>query len=196
MGKAFRVYAVQVNFADDKIDVPCPGYIRPGTQARYIEERELKTQWKLEASLDGEVWFVIEDKSQAESDLSHDLIVREEGFAARYLRLSNMAVPYDQKPCVSGLRVFGLGEGEKPAAPAFTAQRTGDLDMNVNIQKQENTSGYNILFGESPEKLYHSYMAFHDGEQRIGALIKGRDYFVRVDAFNECGITEGTCVKL
>ena len=196
LGKAFRVHAVQVNFADDKIDVPCPGEIHPGTQARYIEERELKTQWKLEGSLDGTAWFVIEDKSQAETDLSHDLIVREEGFEARFLCLSQMAVPYGQKPCVSGLRVFGLGEGEKPAAPAFTAQRTGDLDMNVNIQKQENTSGYNILFGESPEKLYHSYMAFHDGEQRIGALIKGRDYFVRVDAFNECGITEGTCVKL
>ena len=196
LGKLFRVHAVQVNFADDKIDVPCPGEIRPGTQARYIEERELKTQWKLEGSLDGAAWFVIENKSQAETDLSHDLVVREEGIKARFLRLSEMAVPYGQKPCVSGLRVFGLGEGEKPNLPTFTAQRTGDLDMNVNIQQQENTLGYNILFGESPEKLYHSYMVFHDGEQRVGALIKGREYFVRVDAFNECGITPGTCVKL
>ena len=196
LGKTFRVHAVQVNFADDTIDIPCPGDIQPGTQARYIEERDLKTQWKMEGSLDGEAWFVIEDKSQAETDLSHDLIVREEGIEARFLRLSNMAVPYGQKPCVSGLRVFGLSEGQKPAVPAFTARRTGDLDMNVNIQAQENTLGYNILFGESPEKLYHSYMVFHDGGQRVGALMKGRDYFVRVDAFNECGITEGTCVKL
>ena len=196
LGKAFRVHAVQVNFADDKIDMPCPGEIRPGTQARYIEERDLKTQWKLEGSLDGAAWFVIEDKSQAETDLSHDLIVREEGFETRYLRLSNMAVPYEQKPCISGLRVFGLGEGEKPEAPVFTARLSGDLDMNVKIQKQENILGYNILFGESPEKLYHSYMVFHDGEQRVGALIKGREYFVRVDAFNENGITEGACVSL
>ena len=114
----------------------------------------------------------------------------------RFLRLSQMAVPYGQKPCVSGLRVFGLGEGEKPVVPAFTVRRTGDLDMNVNIQAQENTLGYNILFGESSDKLYHSYMVFHAGEQRVGALIQGRSYFVRVDAFNECGITEGTCVKL
>ena len=196
LGKTFRVHAVQVNFADDKIDVPCPGEINPGTQARYIEERDLKTQWKLEASKDGETWFVIEDKSQAETELSHDLIVREEGFTTRYLRLSDMAVPYDQKPCVSCLRVFGLGEGKKPAVPVFTARRTGALDMNVQIQRQENTLGYNILFGESPEKLYHSYMVFHDGDQRVGALIKGREYYVRVDAFNECGITEGICVKL
>ena len=196
LGKTFRIHAVQVNFADDKIDVPCPGKVRPGTQARYIEERELKTQWKLEGSLDEKAWFVIEDKSQAETDLPHDLIVCEEGFSARFLRLSQMAVPYEQKPCVSGLRVFGLGEGEKPAVPSFTVRRTGDLDMNVSIQKQENTLGYNILFGESPEKLYHSYMVFHDGDQRVGALIKGRAYFVRVDAFNENGITGGVCVSL
>lgn len=196
LGRAFLVHAVQVNFADDRIDIPCPGEIRPGTQARYIEEREMKTQWKLEGSLDGETWRVIEDQSQAETDLSHALVVREEGFEARFLRLSQIAVPYEQKPCISGLRVFGLGEGDKPVKPEFTALRSGELDMTVNIQAQDNTLGYNILFGETPEKLYHSYMVFRDGSQRVGALIKGREYFVRVDAFNECGITEGTCVKL
>lgn len=196
LGKVFDVHAVQVNFADDKLDIPCPGQIRPGSQARYIEEAQQQTQWKLEGSLDGETWFTIEDKTTAETDLSHDLVVREEGFAARYLRLSGMAVPYGQNPCVSGLRVFGLGQGEKPTAPAFTVRRQGDLDMLVDIAPQENTLGYNILFGSSPEKLYHSYMVFTPGEIRVGALVKGRDYFVRVNAFNEAGITEGSCVKL
>jgi hypothetical protein len=32
--------------------------------------------------------------------------------------------------------------------------------------------------------------------QRIGALIKGADYCVRVDAFNENGITEGTITHI
>lgn len=196
LGSVFDVHAIQVNFADDRIDLPCPGEIRPGSQARYIEEAEYATQWKLEGSIDGESWFVIEDKSDAGTDLSHDLIVREEGFAARYLRLSNIAVPYGQNPCVSGLRVFGLGDGEKPAAPVFTATRMGDLDMVVQIKEQPNTLGYNILFGASPEKLYHSSMVFTVGSHRIGALIKDRDYFVRVDAFNENGITEGSCIKL
>ena len=68
--------------------------------------------------------------------------------------------------------------------------------MMVNITAQANTVGYNILFGERPDKLYHSYMVFEPGEKRVGALIRGREYFVRVDAFNECGISEGTCVKL
>ena len=196
LGDVFDVHAVQVNFADDKIDIPCPGEIRPGSQARYIEEAELLTRWKLEGSTDGENWFLIEDKSSAGTDLSHDLVVREEGFAARYLRLSELAVPYEQNPCVSGLRVFGLGQGEKPAAPVFLAERNGDLDMSVSIGEQADTTGFNILFGSSPEKLYHSSMVFAAGSHRVGALIKGRDCFVRVDAFNENGITEGPCVRL
>ncbi|MGO5160355.1 MULTISPECIES: family 43 glycosylhydrolase [unclassified Bilifractor] len=196
LGKQFKVHAVQVNFADDRIDTPCPGEIRPGSQARYIDEAERITQWKLEGSVDGEKWFVIEDKSDTETDLPHDLIIREEGIDVRYLRLSDMAVPFEQAPCVSGLRVFGLGDGEKPAEPVFSAARTGDLDMVVQIREQMDTLGYNILFGSSPEKLYHSYMIFKAGSQRVGALIKGREYYVRVDAFNENGITRGKCVKL
>ena len=196
LGKAYDVHAVQINFADDKIDIPCPGQVVGGSQARYIEERDLTTQWKLTGSIDGKDWFVIADKSGAQTDLTHDLILREEGFQARFLRLSDMAVPYGQQPCVSGLRVFGLGQGEKPAVPVFTARRDSDLDMTVSIEAQQNTLGCNILFGNSPEKLYHSYMVFKAGDQRIGALIKGRDYFVRVDAFNESGITKGVCFQL
>ena len=86
--------------------------------------------------------------------------------------------------------------GEKPAAPAFTAKRSGDLDMNVSITPQADARGFNILFGGSPDKLYHSSMVFRSGEKRIGALIKDRTYFVRVDAFNENGVTEGVCVEL
>ena len=196
LGCVYDIHAVQINFADDQISIPCPGEIRPGSQARYIEEADHFTQWKLEGSTDGESWFVIEDKSEAQTDLSHDLIIREEGFAARYLRLSDMAVPYGQNPCVSGLRAFGLGRGEKPAVPQFTAVRANDLDMLVGIKPQDSALGYNILFGSSPEKLYHSCMVFAAGEHRLGALIKGREYFARVDAFNENGITEGKCVKL
>ena len=48
--------------------------------------------------------------------------------------------------------------------------------MTVNITPQDNTLGFTILFGSSPEKLYHSAMVFAAGEHRVGALIKGREY--------------------
>ena len=39
-------------------------------------------------------------------------------------------------------------------------------------------------------------MVFSAGSQRVGALVSDREYYVRVDAFNENGITAGKCVKL
>ena len=195
LGNVFDIRAIQVNFADDSLEAECPVAIT-GSQTRWIEERPLHTRWKLEASEDGMYWFTVEDKTGAETDLSHDFIVREDGFNARYLRLCQISVPYDQKPCVSGLRVFGRGSGKRPSLPEFTALRSGGLDMVVDIHPQTDTLGFNILFGASPEKLYHSCMVFSSGQKKIGALIAGRTYYIRVDAFNENGITEGTCVRL
>ena len=154
------------------------------------------TRWKLTGSADGETWTVIEDKTCVGTDLSHDLVVIEDGMQLRYLMLSEIELPYGQAPCVSGLRVFGKGDGNAPETPSFSAVRTGDIDMEVSIEPQEDTVGYNILFGSSPDKLYHSYMIFGSGKKRVGALIKGREYYVRVDAFNENGITEGKCIPL
>lgn len=194
LGKSYDVRAIQVNFADDAIDIPSPGEIRGTTQARYIAETDYTTRWKLEGSVDGITYFIIEDKSDAKTDLPHDFVVREDGIQARYVKLTIEAIPYEQKPCISGLRVFGIGVGEKPAVPTFVVNRTGDLDMKVSIQG-ENAMGYNIVWGSSPEKLYHSYMVF-EKEHVIGALVKDRKYYVRVDSFNECGITEGTVQKV
>ncbi|MDD4682982.1 MAG: family 43 glycosylhydrolase [Eubacteriales bacterium] len=189
-----QVNAVQINFADDLIEMEVPGEIRGETQARYIEERELVTRWILEGSLDDENYFVIEDKSDAKTDLTHDLIVREDGIKVRFLRLTVIEVPYEQAPCISGLRVFGLGNKQAPTAPEFSAFRTSDLDMVVTIE-EDDAVGHNILWGHKADKLYHSFMTFAS-EQRVGALVAGQEYFVRVDSFNENGITEGKTVLL
>lgn len=195
LGMQSDVHAVQINFADDRIDIPVPGRIGgSATQPRYIEERDLRTRWSLMGSADGETYEMLADRSQADTDLTHDLIVWEEGKQLRYLKLTVYEVPYGQQPCISGLRVFGIQKKDKPDVPEFTAERVGNLDMSVQIQGS-GAVGYNILWGEDPQKLYHSYMVFHP-KQRIGALIKGRDYWVRVDAFNEAGITEGNVKRL
>ena len=198
LGKAMDVRAIQINFADDKIDIEPPKpLVGNMTGKRYIEERNLITRWKLEGSLDGDNYFMIEDKSDAKTDLPHDMVVREDGIQVRYLKLTVLAVPYDQPAAISGLRVFGIGDGEKPAVPTFTAERLDDLDMKVAITSDDaDVTGYNILWGHAEDKLYHSYMIFGKKEQKIGALIKGTDYFVRVGAFNENGITEGEVIAL
>lgn len=194
LGRTYDVRAVQINFADDKLEIPVPGEIRGVEQSRYIEEKDHVTRWFLEGSKDGENWFMLEDKSQAETDLSHDFLVWEEGKQLRSLKLTILEVPYGQKPCISGFRVFGIGKGAAAAAPRYTADRLNDIDMEVNIE-DSGATGYNILWGHRPDKLYHSCMVFST-QKRIGALVKGREYYVRVDAFNENGITHGQTVKL
>ena len=195
LGKEMDVRGIQINFADDDIMIPVPGEIRGTTQARYIEEAELKTQYLLEGSLDGEIFFVLEDKREGNSDLNHDFLVWEEGIKVRFVKLSHMKVPYDQNPCISGLRVFGKCKGELPPQASYRIERISGIDMNVEIQNPEISSieeqvGYNILWGHEKDKLYHSYMTY-EPSKRIGALVEGRSYYVRVDTFNQCGITEG-----
>lgn len=198
--KQYRVHGIQINFADDLLYLPCRDESKGIT--RFIEDRTYPTWWKLWGSKDGADWFVIEDKSAAETDFSHDFIVREEGVSLRYLKLTDMAVPYEQQPCISGIRVFGKGDGKKPEEPGFKAVRIGDLDMEVEILKEAGANrqdsralGYEILWGHAPDKLYHSRTLY--GEKVcIGALVKGEEYYVRVDAFNENGITHGSVRKL
>lgn len=200
--KEMDVRAIQINFADDRLPIESPGKIQgSATQPRYIEERDHVTRWLLEGSRDGTEYFVIEDKSEARTDLPHDFIVREEGIRVRFVKLTILQIPYDVPPCISGLRIFGVGDGEKPSVPDYCVKRSDDrLDLLADIENREDALGYNILWGHAEDKLYHSYQVYKsDGEathKRIGALVKNQDYFVRVDAFSENGITHGKVKKL
>lgn len=70
-----------------------------------------------------------------------------------------------------------------------------ELDLTVSWD-QGKAVGYNVLWGFAPEKLYHSSMVFGKNEANLGALVKGQSLYVRVDAFNEAGITEGNVYKV
>ena len=46
--------------------------------------------------------------------------------------------------------------------------------------------------GMHPGKLYHSCMVMGACQAyKVGALVEGQSYYVRVDAFNKNGITHG-----
>ena len=61
--------------------------------------------------------------------------------------------------------------------------------------RKDSATGYNVLWGYAPDKLYHSYMVYGKSEVKIGALRKGQPLYLRVDAFNENGITEGEIIN-
>lgn len=196
LGKAFDVHAVQINFADDGLKPELPKEFQLTDalmQQRWIDPVPQQTRWLLEGSLDGECYFTIEDKREAVTDLPHDLVVREQGIAARFLRLTVTELPYRQTPCVSGLRVFGLGNGEKPKKAAqIKTKFVSPLDMNISW-RGENAVGYVVNWGFAPDKLYHSYMVFEPNVS-VGGLIKDQAVYLRVDSFNTCGITKGEVI--
>lgn len=189
------VHAVQINFADDHLclELPDGAVLQEG---RFIDERKHFTRWILEGSLDGEEYFIIEDKSQADSDLSHDLIIKEYGMKARYIKCTVLELPFNQNACISGLRVFGIGTGSLPKQTSvIQTDLLSELDLLVKWE-EDGAVGHNINWGFRPDKLYHSYMVFGSNQVTISALIKGQPLYVRVDAFNEKGITEGEVLKV
>ena len=120
LGKICDVHAVQLNFADDDLRPELPeefGLRDALMQERWIDRTPQKTRWLLEGSENGTDWMALCDKRQAETDLPHDLVASEDGWKLRYVRLTVTELPYGQTPCVSGLRVFGLGGGSLPAKP-------------------------------------------------------------------------------
>lgn len=195
LGKEYMVEVVQINFADNDIHLEDQSIFKAPHQNRYIEERHQRTRWILEGSLDGDSYEMLEDKSNTETNLSHDVVILDGIKKWRYLKLTVIEVPYNQNACISGFRVFGFGDGKKPKIPIFNVEKIGEIDMDIFIQGQSDATGYNILWGHSSDKLYHSYLTY-ETQKRIGALISGMNYYVRVDAFNENGITEGNTIKI
>lgn len=182
------VRSIQINFADEAPAIP-DGAVRT------IDQSTMHTRWLLEGSLDGTAYFIIEDKRGAMTDLPHDLIVREEGLACRYLRLTITELPYDQPARISGLRVFGLADESKPGRVSASADRIGPMDVRVHWFA-EGSNGVCIHWGHEPDKLYHSYMVYGKQQQIIGSLMAGQEIYLRVDAFNEGGITRGSLLHL
>lgn len=191
LGEILDVRGIQINFADDKLSIPSPKPISEDAE-RYIDESSHVTRWILTGSVDGENYCVITDKSKVDTNLPNDYLDIEDGISVRYIKLTILEVPFGVPPCISGLRVFGQKEGPLPKKPSYQAVRTGDLDMTVTIASEDpSADGYNILWGFAPDKLYHSALTFTNQAQ-IGALIKGKSVYVRVDAFGKTGITHGT----
>lgn len=197
LGKAMCVHAVHINFADDNLRPELPkDFSLTGAlmQERWIDEVPQKTRWLLEGSLDGETYFTIEDKRETDTDLPHDLVVIEEGRTMRYVRLTVTELPYGQTACVSGLRIFGIGDAPLPAQAA-NVQAVLRTPLDLDVAWTGDAVGYVVQWGFAPDKLYHSYMVF-EPQASIGGLVRGQALYVRVDAFNESGITEGETIEV
>ena len=183
LGRDYDVRAIQVNMADEKlvVDFPADSY-GDDRKTRHIETRLQISCYTVETSLDGETWTLREDVAR---ECSSGYYEYASGIRARYIRVTGGALPYGQTLRVSGLRVFGDVEGDRPAQADAKAVRVDALDGKISWQHIENAQGCNVRYGIAPDKLYQSWLVYDADEVTLSTLMAGQTYYVCVDSFNE-----------
>lgn len=184
LGAVSEIRAVQINYADQ--------------DAEYLGKRtDIYHQYKLYSSSDAQNWTVLIDKSNNKTDVPHDYIELQKPVSARYLKLENIHMA-SGKFAVSGLRVFGRGNGEKPdTVKNFLVLRQKSDQRNAWLKwhSVENAQGYTIYMGTEPDKLYTTIMVYGKNEYYLKSMTKNQDYYFSIEAFNENGISAKTAVK-
>ena len=175
LGAGRTVHAVQTNFADQGFGVGP----EPKTLYRY----------SVEASRDGKTWTLL--KEETGTDHPHQLIVLERPVKARYIRLRNEA-PLTGKLSLFDLRAFGRGKGlrPRPVKDIRAERRTDDRRITIRWARSRGADGYLLRWGVRPDQLF-STCEVYNNEIELGLFSSGQEYWFRVDAFNESGVTPG-----
>lgn len=202
LGKAYTPHSVQLNFAEESIPLlKKPKAERSkdiSTGHRYTDSgTDLRTRYTVECSLDGENWKMLFEESTTEEDHSHPYHIFPAGTKVRYLKVTAVELPYGSRFALSGVRVFGLDNGQKPEpVTSCKAEMQDSLTCKLRWESSESAMGYNIRYGIAPEKLYSSHLVYEKAEVLLTGLNADQDYWFCIDSFNENGVTGGVLQKL
>ena len=178
LGDKYKVRAVQVNFADQDTRL-------------FGRTDSLYYRYIVEASSDNKTWTMMADNSTNTDDRSHAYTQLKKPSRCRYVRITNLGVP-GGKFALSGFRVFGDGEGPKPAAVHNVTVSRGPQNMRtarLSWDKVKNATGYNISYGTDKNKLYLNYTVYADTAATINSLDVDKSYFFAIKSFNENGVS-------
>jgi xylan 1,4-beta-xylosidase len=179
LGRPFDVKAIQVNYADYKSGL-------------YGSDSTVVTRFRLQASGDGQQWRVVADLSGERRDRPNAYVELRNPVRARFIRYEHIHVGAATL-AISDLRVFGNGDGGRPATPTgLSAVRSRDTrDATLSWQAVPRVVGYNLRWGLSPSKLYETYQRFADQgtSLELRALTVGQSYWVAIESFDENGVS-------
>jgi hypothetical protein len=181
LGNVSTITAVQINYADQDV-----------AQDRLGKQTGQYHQYKLYYSVDGKKWNVLVDKSENKTDVPHDYVELSKPVKARYIKLENIHMPTG-KFAISGLRVFGNGNGAKPGkVDGFIVLRTEKDKRSAFIKWRpvDNAFAYNIYYGTHPDKLYTSIMVHANNEYWMKAMDLQKTYYYCIESVNENGVSE------
>jgi hypothetical protein len=184
LGGARTVRAVQVNFADYKA-------------GRFADAPDIYTEFQLQHSLDGRSWSPLartepprRDRPNAYLELPRPVRTRFIRYVHGHVGAANLAI--------SDLRVFGSAGGGAPAAPSLTAatRHRDQRDATIRWARVPGAVGYNVRWGNRPDRLAQTYQLWADElgsgaalTKELRALNVGVPYWVAVEAFNESGVS-------
>ncbi|MEP6749850.1 MAG: family 43 glycosylhydrolase [Bacteroidota bacterium] len=180
LGNISDVRAVQINYADQDVDSN-----RLGKWPNQFH------QYKLYYSNDGKKWNVLVDKGNNKTDIPHEYVEFPAAVQARYIRLENIHMPTG-KFAISGLRVFGNGNGTKPdTVKQFIVLRTEKDKRSAYLKWSpvNNAFAYNIYYGTAPDKMYSCIMVHSANEYWFKAMDNQKPYFLTIEAVNENGMS-------
>lgn len=185
LGQQDEVRAVQVNFADYK-------------SGRFADAPDIYTEFSLEASSDGKSWREIARTEPPRRDRANAYFQLPQPIRARFIRYVHGHVGAANL-AISDIRVFGKADGTAPAAPSqVTGLRHPDQrDATISWVKVPGAVGYNIRFGNRPDRLMQTYQLWADDlgggtklRKDLRSLNIGVPYWVAVEAFNESGVSK------
>lgn len=181
LGSISTVNAVQINYADQDVE-----------ENRLGKYNDQYHQYKLYHSTDGKKWNMLIDKNKNRKDVPHDYVELPKPVQARYIKLENIHMPTG-KFAISGLRVFGNGNGDKPGdVEGFIVLRTEKDKRSAFIKWKpvDNAFAYNIYYGTHPDKLYTCIMVHSNNEYWMKAMDKEKTYYYTIEAINENGVSK------
>ncbi len=179
LGALCTVNAVQINYADQDADI-------------MGKVKGLYHQYKLYYSVDGKKWNILTDKSKNATDVPHDYIELTEPVKARFIKLENIHVPTG-KFAISGLRIFGNGNGPKPGNVSdFIVLRTESDKRSAWLKWKpvDDAYAYNIYMGIAPDKMYNCIMVHGANDYWLKTMDRNVTYYFRIEAVNENGISQ------
>ncbi len=183
LGAVSTVHAIQVNYADQ--------------DAEFVGKQEgIFHRYKISASLNGRQWKTLVDKSNNTADVPHDYVELATPARTRFIKIENIHVPTG-KFALSGLRVFGKGDGKKPAVVEDFVVLRGESERRngwIKWRPSDDAQGYTIYTGIAPDKLYTNIMVHGSNEYYFQGMDKNLPYYFQIEAFNENGIDERTPV--
>lgn len=180
LGAVSKVMAIQINYADQDV---APEFLGKPSGTFH--------QYRIYASTDGKKWQLIVDKSNNIKDVPHDYIQLDKSVTARFIKLENIHMPTG-KFAISGLRVFGYGNGTAPAqVDQFMVLRTEKDKRSAWIKWSpvDDAYAYNIYTGTAPDKLYNCIMVYNANEYYYKAMDSKATYYFTIEAINENGIS-------